>query len=393
MLTLNLATVFLFIGVVFMVNTLTLTLLYMATRALYLRWWMAGFWAGVAGLLAFFACGLWAPNQYGVLGELLATGFHGLIWLGLCAFVGHAVPWRPWALALSLTGLALLWPLGWPLPGWGVSPTLEWKMRVICVPIAVFNLASVWTLLRHHLGRRWVIGQLATAAHGLIALMALGNWLAPPDAAELLAQQSPMLLVGVVVGATAHLMQGFGLVILHVQALMAQVHKMALTDVLTQLPNRRSFEQRWLEHMASAPHEPLTLALIDLDHFKAVNDQHGHAVGDQALREFALRLKTGARPQDWAARWGGEEFIMACPGLNADQAHAHLSQLLAKPVQLQTDPSKPPLALTASAGCATLRPREGDLDDALRRADAALYRAKAEGRHRVCNALPMAPAA
>jgi two-component system cell cycle response regulator len=166
-----------------------------------------------------------------------------------------------------------------------------------------------------------------------------------------------------------------------------QLERMARTDVLTGLVGRRHGATVLAQACADAAvtGAPLAVVLADLDHFKAINDRHGHAAGDAVLRATAAVLRDGVVSGEAAVRWGGEEFLLVLPGCDATAAAARAERLRhalsAKPV----DVAAPHLPITASLGCAALR--SGETPEALvARADAALYAAKAAGRDRVAAA-------
>jgi len=149
---------------------------------------------------------------------------------------------------------------------------------------------------------------------------------------------------------------------------------LASTDGLTGLPNRRSFEEYARRELARADRQnsPLALAIIDLDDFKLVNDRLGHASGDSALCRFAASTGRNFRSVDVAARLGGDEFALLLPDVDA---HSALQALHRFQMALIDDPSGP---ISCSIGVAHVI--GGDLDNALRYADRALYRAKASGK-------------
>lgn len=165
-------------------------------------------------------------------------------------------------------------------------------------------------------------------------------------------------------------------------ASVREVEALAATDPLTGVPNRRSLEAAF-SGLAAAD-GPLTLAIIDLDHFKAVNDRHSHLIGDAVLRESARLLAAGLRAPDRLGRYGGEEFVVLLPGLDEAAAHAVLERLRQRLREHPWHELAPGLALTMSAGCALRRNGE-DLAGLVARADARLYRAKHAGRDRVCS--------
>ena len=161
---------------------------------------------------------------------------------------------------------------------------------------------------------------------------------------------------------------------------------LAVTDELTGLYNRRYFD-RHLNVMLNKAQEQdrdIALMILDIDHFKAVNDNHGHDVGDAVLREFAARLKRNIRGVDLACRFGGEEFVVLMPDTDTGQAEAvaeRVRQAMAeKPFEV--GPSRP-LSVTVSAGVALKDNQVDTPEGMIKRADVALYRAKREGRNRV----------
>ena len=167
----------------------------------------------------------------------------------------------------------------------------------------------------------------------------------------------------------------------------ARLEVLARTDPLTQLLNRRVLVERLAQEVERARRYDgkITMLMIDLDHFKRVNDQYGHLVGDDVLRDVAALLKNAVRAVDVVARYGGEEFVIVLPETPAPGALAFAERLRER-IEA-TDFSAHPhgtFHLTTSIGMATFPgPRIDSGDDLLARADEALYRAKADGRNRV----------
>ena len=162
------------------------------------------------------------------------------------------------------------------------------------------------------------------------------------------------------------------------------LEKSSLTDPLTGLPNRRHMMECLAEETARAEREggSVTVMMVDVDHFKSVNDTHGHAMGDTVLCAVARALATGLREYDVCARWGGEEFLLLLPGLPADKAAdvgERARQRVADSV-VETDAG--PLSVTVSIGVATCT-AAGGLDPCVNTADKAAYTAKQRGRNRV----------
>ena len=179
---------------------------------------------------------------------------------------------------------------------------------------------------------------------------------------------------------------GMGLFITFLLAadLAGRMRDLAARDPLTGVLNRRGFEEAANRAVANAlrHRQPLSLAVADLDRFKAVNDLHGHATGDLLLRRFASAIDEAIRQGDLLGRMGGEEFVLLLVNTPADAAVAVIDRLR-RDVATLTLATDPPLTVTTSFGVAQLTPADGSLDALIARADGALYRSKQGGRDRV----------
>ena len=156
------------------------------------------------------------------------------------------------------------------------------------------------------------------------------------------------------------------------------------TDRLTGLSNRRQLDQYLANELERARRGrlPLTLVIADIDHFKRINDTHGHLIGDRVLVGIAEVMRDRVRKSDWLGRWGGEEFMIICPNTEADGAYLLADNLR----QAIHDTHFEGLgALSCSFGVATLKPKE-NIESLIQRADAALYQAKHAGRNRAVTA-------
>ncbi len=163
--------------------------------------------------------------------------------------------------------------------------------------------------------------------------------------------------------------------------------EMAITDQLTGLHNRR-YMSRHLDTLISGAQKsgkPLAFLIFDIDHFKSVNDLHGHDIGDEVLREFAGRIGANVRGIDLACRYGGEEFVVVMPDTDIQFAYAVAERLRSSvetnPFTISRAPHK--LNITISIGIAASDCADDSADKLLHRADQALYRAKRDGRNRV----------
>jgi diguanylate cyclase (GGDEF)-like protein len=172
---------------------------------------------------------------------------------------------------------------------------------------------------------------------------------------------------------------------LHQSAQKDLLQRIALTDPLTSLPNRRAAEECLQKEGARTPRDGhgFALALVDLDHFKMVNDRYGHAVGDEVLKAVASRFESGLREGDWVARWGGEEFLFVLHGSTLEQAADIMERLAdqARAAPIQT--SVGAISLSFSAGVAAFGTNDSGIQPMLEQIDHAMYRAKADGRDQV----------
>jgi two-component system cell cycle response regulator len=170
------------------------------------------------------------------------------------------------------------------------------------------------------------------------------------------------------------------------RARLDQSMELAVTDQLTGLHNRR-YMRAQIESFVKRSNMggmPVSVLLCDIDHFKKVNDIHGHSAGDDVLREFGRRLSENIRPMDLACRYGGEEFVVIMPETTQGLAHAAAERLR---VIMEESPFTigrgEQLRVTMSGGIATVIPPEDTVDALMKRADEALYRAKGNGRNMV----------
>jgi diguanylate cyclase (GGDEF)-like protein len=173
--------------------------------------------------------------------------------------------------------------------------------------------------------------------------------------------------------------------------LLAELEALSRSDALTGLANRRAFDEALSReaHRAQRYGVPLSLVMVDLDHFKKVNDGYGHATGDEVLRHFAGVVRSVFRESDAAFRYGGEEFAVLLPHTDEKAAcvgaRRLVERLAASPVSIDSDV----LRVTCSAGVAGLG--QGSPQDMIARADAALYEAKRGGRNQVMSAAAVRP--
>jgi len=160
---------------------------------------------------------------------------------------------------------------------------------------------------------------------------------------------------------------------IHHRRARRRLERLARTDPLTGLPNRRAWHEHLQREIARSMRygSPVSVGLVDLDHFKVFNDRHGHQAGDRLLRALGGEANERLRATDLLARYGGEEFALILPGCPIERAHDIVERLR----------EGVPADQTCSAGVAMWDGRE-TLDDLMARADTALYEAKRKGRNR-----------
>ena len=162
---------------------------------------------------------------------------------------------------------------------------------------------------------------------------------------------------------------------------------LAIRDELTELYNYRYLQTRLAEEFKRAERyrEPLSCVMVDVDHFKSVNDRFGHDAGDRALREVSARLRASVREVDVVARYGGEEFLLLLPSTNFSGALSVAERVWRAIGTAPFDLAGPTTRVTASLGVAVFPSRDiKSKDELLKAADRALYQAKHEGRDRMC---------
>ena len=165
---------------------------------------------------------------------------------------------------------------------------------------------------------------------------------------------------------------------------LTRIQILATRDELTGLYNRRHMREVMAQHqkrLARSGYHRFCLALVDLDHFKRINDTHGHGIGDEVLKRFAAILQSALRETDVLARWGGEEFLVLMNDTTPELANMGLERARAALADAPLIPSLPDLEVSFSAGLTAYLDIE-PLDVCIERADRALYDAKRQGRHR-----------
>ena len=216
----------------------------------------------------------------------------------------------------------------------------------------------------------------------LVLTHALAQWLGLPEAHL----GNLLLIAAIVPAAVAPPAIYFVLVLaIELEQARAALALLATRDSLTQAHTRRHFIERLEAEVSRAKRGGGTLSvlMLDADHFKRINDSHGHATGDTVLQRIVEACNKCLRPYDMVGRFGGEEFAVLLSAAGAQQACEVAERVRAAVAGLRmTSPAGEPLAVTVSVGVGTLRPDDASAAAVIDRADAALYRAKRDGRNR-----------
>ena len=167
------------------------------------------------------------------------------------------------------------------------------------------------------------------------------------------------------------------------ERLQDELERASLLDPLTGAGNRRAFNRQLETFLALSAREgrALTLVILDVDHFKDVNDTHGHTIGDEVLRQVCVRVRQRLRVSDFFARWGGEEFVFLLYGTDLEGGYRCADDLRRSIAERPFETDSGPIRVTVSLGLATLRSKEDDGATLIQRADQGLLQAKRSGRN------------
>lgn len=298
----------------------------------------------------------------------------GLIWAALIEFV--FVVWCTVAFPIVLRTRRLkAWSLAMALPWIGAM------VAIVSMP-GTSETVFIWTLvlpllLYFLLGERLglALSALSLGAASVAALVRFGL----PQSAEHLAHASNMVVAALAMLVLAHVYERGR------RRVEIELHRLAVTDSLTSLPNRSLLYQDFQRQKALSQRtkRPLAVLLMDIDHFKAINDRHGHDAGDQVLVAVAAFLEQRLRGSDKAYRIGGEEFLVVLPNTDLIQARTVAESLRSGIEELNPNHADQLLPITASFGVAELGADGDSMDEVLRHADQRMYWAKANGRNQV----------
>lgn len=310
--------------------------------------------------------GRWLGNGLILLGFIL---FH----VGCRRFFERPVQWRRIVVPFALVMLSLAWFAG-------PDPSYRMRVAIVTAAIAVTHtstLVFLWQSGNRNFPVRMV--QATLALHLCVLLVRLQTVLSVPEVGDLMeASMVQTYYLGAYVLAV--LLLSIGAVLMATDRVRTELEHMATHDALTGTLNRRAILECCAdEHERSLRYkQPFALMMIDLDHFKTINDTHGHQHGDRVLVHFAESTRSALRRADRFGRYGGEEFLVLLPNTTADVALPVAERIRAA---LSAGHA---LDCQASIGLTHWRGPEDTLDAMLGRADAALYQAKAQGRNQTC---------
>jgi diguanylate cyclase (GGDEF)-like protein len=321
------------------------------------------------------------PDVYSIiLANASKAGAHALILAAICEFQRRRVPSWQYLAPVALTVLMAAAQVD------DIRGRFIWGGLIYGFQMALIGRALISDPLTR-VGRAW---RLLFAGVVLIVLvLGLRTVVALSGHAELAQPQTtvaphPVQILAFVAAMATALLGSIGFVLMVKERADREILHLAMTDSLTQIPNRRALMQQAERALARRSGLPLALLMIDVDHFKRINDTHGHPVGDEVLRSLAGLLSGRLRRQDTLGRYGGEEFCVLAP--NTDRAGAlKLAESLRETVAampLATEHGESRISISIGISFCpqdTMR----NLEDILAEADSALYAAKQAGRNRV----------
>ncbi len=374
----------LFSAVIVLPGALGMGALWIRTRSAHLLSWFLGLACTVVGCVAL-AVRDWTHSEaFAVLANLLMSGAFLFYWQGVRQLYGRKSLWLLGTAVMGWAAFGLIWFTA-------VQPHVGARIVIVSAVTALFGLGMLRTLVQHFRRSRWHEQGLAlTGALVVVVGMGVRSVLSLSVPAEIdnlsvLALQTALA----VLIPLSSVWLAYGFATLHASQLVLKLQALNRTDGLSGLLNRAGGERQLarlfdrLNRPGAGAAAELSVMMLDIDHFKRINDTHGHAVGDEAIRFVGQHLLDHLRPNDSAIRFGGEEFVVVMPHTNSLQAHDAAQRLRSTPMVYGRDAQGKALTLTVSVGVTQCRPEDASWRDTLIRADGLLYDAKRLGRDRV----------
>lgn len=342
-----------------------------------LDWWSLAPVTAFVGALMLGTQGFWPPILSMVLANLVCLASASLFYVGCKRFFGEPTPTWIWMLFTTMF-VGLYWSAI-------IEPDFRWRLAVCASTQIVLQSAQLQLLYKH---RRRTFASYFLRSSTIFALIMFAGRLATVglESSET-TLYAPSFAQNIYLASFGFwgISQTIGIVLVVQEVLRDRLEELALRDALTGLLSRGAIFNLGLtalnNHRKAA--KPLSVLLMDLDHFKATNDTYGHIVGDAVLRDFAVRAEGCLRPGDMIGRYGGEEFLAVLPGTTSAAA-----LVVAERIRHAQSNSDLP-SVTVSVGVAASDDMPGSMEpyEAFERlidnADRALYQAKNSGRNRV----------
>lgn len=303
-------------------------------------------------------------------------------WLGAMRFFGNSVPlWRP------LLAFAMTYSAAQVLVQWSLGPVARYAMlsgmsALLFLLMAITVIYGVRTFAKDLYGEMIFFAALIS---GICVLNALKFMKLVDGGLDALQMGGNFQLVFYIYMSSLATVLPPSIIWLVLRRLTDDLRNIAARDPMTQLLNRRGLTEALQQYFNSRKAVPAHLLMVDVDHFKHINDTYGHQIGDAVLCHVAEVLRTTVRRGDLASRIGGEEFVVIC--LDTDVLGVmHLAERLRATIEnqaIEITGSDHPLHCTITIGVSRHFASAHVLEDAMREADAALYRGKASGRNRI----------
>lgn len=340
-----------------------------------LRYWMWATWLIFASALLFAMRDLIPVFVSTTVANGLLIGAMLVYLYGSHVYFQVTMHWRRWLVVCGVSLLGLSWFAH-------VEPSFRWRMVFALASMSLLMAAHAGLFLRHplnSLGRRFTVLALSAMtlvfavrwSHAVLLPQGDGGLYAPSGVQSTYMASYTVLL----------LLISMGFVLLASERMREVFEFQATHDTLTGAFNRRAVLERLGQELARSQRYrgEFSVLMLDLDHFKLVNDRYGHQMGDEVLKQFVQRINKILRPNDLLGRLGGEEFLVLLPETHAGAAQATAERILC--AVAQEGPHIP--VCTASIGLTSWRPEDASVDALVARADHAMYTAKGNGRNRI----------
>jgi len=347
-------------------------------RSKALVWWALSFFVSTVGVVLL--------SDYGFLPDVwtvdvaitfLITG-HGLVWAGVRSFDDRPVPW------LGILAGGVVWSLAYQTRL--IETSVTDRIALIALIAALYTAVTAWEMFRDGLVRLrsgplvLVLLTVHAACH-ILRIPVAENF---PYAFEPSADGIKVALLALEPMLFAVAL-GYLFLLMTRERGEAEIATLAMTDVLTGSLNRRGFfdAAEGIRLAAQKQNKPIAKLLLDVDHFKEVNDTYGHAAGDEVLQSFTVLVRGALRVDDVLGRIGGEEFAVMAVDADAEVAHALAERIRATVSESPIMWRETPIDVSVSIGVVVDPTAQRPLDDLLEVADRALYEAKRHGRNKV----------